>query len=557
MTELFNLSLWLVGLSLTSSVMALGLARYLLRYRGRPGVHWFIATLVAVAIFCGAYGIGLLVFDSAIRLGLEVISVTALCFIGPLFLGFGLDYMGRSDIAHSPWYAITLVAPASLLPVAATNAYHGWLWSDAMVVSQFGAAAVTFTWGPWTTGLYYLTLAMTGIGILLLVLAIINYGPLYRREAVAVILSIVPPLVGLFLWYFDLGIAAPLNLTPMLFIPHLLLDGYAFVGTQMFETNPTTQRAARRQAFFDRTEPQFVIDPNGQIVDVNERASSVFGVDPADVPLPFEAVVGMSVSELLDLGEIEPSNATGRTFAVSVTRLEDPDHDYVGDLVVCYDVTGTRLREERLSVLNRVLRHNLRNEMTVITGYADMLAADADTEQHRGYGATITKAGQRLLRVGEKVREFDEIQSSEQVAEPVAIETMLTDIVEQVIGTHSPADVTVECTDDCDTIVTDPARFELGVRMLVENAVIHATDTPNVMIRAKIEDASLVIEIVDQNPQIPAIERNSLEERAETALQHGQGVGLWIAKWSATELGGTLSFAYEDGNVVRMQLPRR
>ena len=47
-------------------------------------------------------------------------------------------------------------------------------------------------------------------------------------------------------------------------------------------------------------------------------------------------------------------------------------------VIVAHNVTNLRDHKRRLSVLNRVLRHNLRNWMNVILGYAGELADHSD-----------------------------------------------------------------------------------------------------------------------------------------------------------------------------------
>ena len=54
-----------------------------------------------------------------------------------------------------------------------------------------------------------------------------------------------------------------------------------------------------------------------------------------------------------------------------------PD-DTVGVQLTTHDATERRQREGLISVVNRVLRHSLQNEMTLIDGYAEMLASNLD-----------------------------------------------------------------------------------------------------------------------------------------------------------------------------------
>lgn len=560
MLGLLDPLLWIVGFSICSSLLAGLLIRYLFQYSGRPGANWFIGTLTVVAIFCTSYGVSLVVFDPSLRLALETLTFVALCFMGPLFLGFGLDYLGRSDLIRSPLFGAALAVPVINLLVAVTNHQHGFLWTDFQLDPAFGGATVQYSLQPWGWFALAFGFAMTGIGVLLLVGAILEYGPLYRREAAAVIVSIVPPSIGLTLWMFDLGPVPQLNLAPVLFVPHLLLDGYAFVGTHMFETNPATQRAAERTALDDRSEPQLVVDTEAQIVNLNSRARQVFAL-PADrsLPISLDQAIGIPLEELLTRGDIDISGEFGGVFAVSHTPLTDPQDDSVGHLLVFYDITEERRRKQQLGVLNRVLRHNLRNEMTVVNGYAESIAANpADTEV-RDQAETIAAASQRVLRIAEQVRDFDRIQDRELQLDSVDVESVVTDVCADFRESHPAAKVNTAVERSSEPFVTDRDVLTVILSTFIENAIIHA-EVPDPTVHIRVYDApndQLCIEIRDNNPQIPAIETEPLRVGDETQLQHGRGIGLWIANWCLTSLNGEVEFDYADGNIIMVKIPER
>jgi signal transduction histidine kinase len=44
--------------------------------------------------------------------------------------------------------------------------------------------------------------------------------------------------------------------------------------------------------------------------------------------------------------------------------------------------------------------------------------------------------------------------------------------------------------------------------------------------------------------------------KAETALDHGSGLGLWIVKWVVERSEGTIDFRNEDGACIELRLPR-
>ena len=231
--------------SFGASFGALYLLQYLYSQRGRPGAAWFMGNIASVAVFCAAYGGGLLVSDPTLRIALEAVAFTALGFMGPFFLAFGLDYTGRGDLIRTPLFAIVGAVPLLTAVLTATNPIHRLVWADFRIDPVFGLATVAYTVQPWGVFALAFSIGTAAVGSLLLIGAILSYGPLYRREATAVILSTAPPTVGVSVWLFGLGPTPQLHLTAPLMLVHVVLDAYAFVGTHMFATSPAT--ITRRQ----------------------------------------------------------------------------------------------------------------------------------------------------------------------------------------------------------------------------------------------------------------------------------------------------------------------
>jgi len=59
----------------------------------------------------------------------------------------------------------------------------------------------------------------------------------------------------------------------MMFVPHMLLDAYAFNRAEMFDRNPTTSRAAERTAIDDLADPVVALAPDRHVVRLNPPPS--------------------------------------------------------------------------------------------------------------------------------------------------------------------------------------------------------------------------------------------------------------------------------------------
>lgn len=548
--------------SLAGGIGAAYLLRYLYRRRSKPGPFWFSGNIAAVTVFCLTYGLSLLVFDPTIRRAAEAVSFVCVAFMGPFFLAFGLAYTGRTDLIRSPLFGVVAGVPVLTTVLTATNATHGLVWTGFGFEPVLGLATVRYTVEPWGLFALLFSIGTAAVGSLLLIGAIVSYGPLYRREATAVTLSTIPPTVGVSVWLAGVGPVPALHLTAPLMVVHVALDGYAFVGTHMFETSPATQRVAERTGLDKLTEPVMVYDSRENVVKFNDTAEELFDrADTTDRPVPLDSLFGVGLSALVETGDVEIGGADGGVFAVSHTPLSDPSGNSVGGMVVLYDLREERQRKQQLSVLNRVLRHNLRNEMTVINGYAETLERALDDPQLRTQAATISRAGDRLLTTGEKVRDFDRLQDQVHHPEPVELEAIVSDIRDQFRRRFPDATVEADVAVRGGPIHTQATVLELALSNLVENALKHGeAAAPTVRIRAEATgdpDVGARVEVSDSNDRIPDGEIDVLETDSETPLEHGQGIGLWIVNWCVAKLNGDFEHRYEGGNRFVITLPVR
>ena len=549
-----------VGGSLFAGVATLVLVAYLARHRGKPGADWFIITLAAQALWCFAYGFALLVVDPMARRFLEGVAWVGILWTGPLFFAFSLDYTGRGDIVRSWLFSLVFVVPAVTTALALAMSPYGLLWSNFDITSEFGLAIATYTIQPWG---FLVVLGGTGCaaaGVLILIETVFNYGPLYRREATAVALSTLAPSTALLLWLFRTGSVPYLNLAPVCFIAHAALDGYAFVGSRMFETNPTTRRAAERSVIDDIASPILILDPKHRIVEVNDAAASTFEIDTeAVLGTPVADIVPVTVSDDADqYTVVTEAGGRRREFTVAVSPLTDPAGTAVGHTVVLQDITDQLQREQRLSVLNRILRHNLRNEMNVIVGQADLINHASEQAQVRDSAELVRERGQKLLSIGEKAYDFERLRGTDPSSERVDLADLVREIATDLRRRFPDAVVETE-TGTTTLARTDREILTLVLSNLAENAIEHNdAPTPRVTLsvhRGETGEAP-VIDVSDNGPGIDPSELTPVEMGQETDLEHTTGIGLWVVSWGVTELGGDVTFIETDGGTtVSVRLP--
>ncbi len=211
---------------------------------------------------------------------------------------------------------------------------------------------------------------------------------------------------------------------------------------------------------------------------------------------------------------------------------------------------------ETLSVLNRVLRHDIRNDANVIEGYVDLVVDDTNVDTE--YESVIRNRVSRIVELSEHARQTERLVNAAEV-EPSTIDVVptLERVVSEIRTDYPEATVTTSFP------VTGRAKayelVESAFRNLVENAIEHNDkDVPVVTLSVTQSNQWVCIEVSDNGPGIAAAELEVLRTGQESALNHSNGVGLWLVNWIVTYSGGRIDFAVDDGagSTIRVSIPR-
>jgi PAS domain S-box-containing protein len=555
-------------LSLVAAVVSVGLAAYTLRKRSRPGATAFVGLMMAVAAWSTVEALNLTVYHPPsfhARSGFRWF-VSALV---PVFgLTFALGYTGHRDLL-SRWTVLGLVAlPAvSTLVVLLGDPWTVW-YGTCSTTTAPGTSPVDALEGCRRGPLFYAhmtysyTLVVFAVGVMARALS--NSGTLYARQVVGFVGGALVPFLANVAWLFGVVPVEGLDPTAPAFTVMGLAWGHATFDSEFLDVVPGTSRIGQRATIADLRDGVVILDDRDRVIRLNDAASELFDWAPDEaVGHSVRTVVG-DESFTVDPGQVvaEFDAGTGkRTLEVTVSPLHDTEGKRVGHTLVFRDVTQRRQRKQQLEALNRVLRHNLRNDMNVVKGYADTLA-ERTTDPEAGMAEFIAEQSSELVEVGSKVRDVERIMKRRRSEyRRFDLGELLREVVEDVRSDYPEGRAIMELPADL-WLRSDDRIVETVVRNLVHNALEHNdVDSPEVRVSATTDGDGDWFEVVvaDNGPGIPRQEREALRSGEETALQHGSGLGLWVVYWGVTTLGGELLIE-DDGDrgaVVRVRLPGR
>ena len=550
---MFGALSWPAAGSLASGLISLGFLAFVWPSREEDGARLFMTMIGAITLWAGSYGIALLVFEPTLRFLLEIPIWLGTCFTSLLFLAFALEYTGRKDAVRSPAMGALVALMVGFVALIATNPQHQLVWRNYRIEPTAGAATVAHTAEAWLLLILMTLMILTAGAVLILIETFMSYGQLYRSQTLALAVSPLPVIPGILLWLFNVGPVPNLNLAPLLFPAHLGLDMYAFFRRNMFELTPAARRTGDQTAIDDLGIAVVIVDDDQRIINANEAATAI-------VETPKPEFLGRSLDSIalnVDLDSddqrIRREQGQPREYAVTVSSIEDSAGSTVGHTITLQDITTERQREQRLAVLNRVLRHNLRNDLNVASGYLDVVADGVDDEEYAEMLATAKANTDDVLELGDKARMVERtLETADMGAESIPVADLVDHVADPLVDEHGGSvanDVPADCVVD-----TNRQLLESVLSNLIENGLEHGGGA--VTVTATVTGSTARIEVSDSGDGIPEHELGVIEEGRETDLEHGSGIGLWLVEWGATALGGNVSYEIDaTGTTATVELP--
>jgi signal transduction histidine kinase len=337
----------------------------------------------------------------------------------------------------------------------------------------------------------------------------------------------------------------------------------AVVRYDVLSIRPGTGTLGERAVVKEMSEPVLVVGPQGTIGRSNEIGQELFGDDIDGEQL--REVLGCSVTELANRETLERWTEQGRVrFDPRVSPLTRGDRT-LGYAVTLIDVTDRELRKQRIQVLNRILRHNIRNDLDVVKARAEATIADEQPTQEQV--DKILQVADDLERLSADARRIQKlIQQSDGNTTCLDLAKVVHAVVETV---ESDQDVVATAESDQSLVTVDvpsisvqvdETLLQFALRNIVENAIEHNdTPEPRVAVRAETTETGLTVTVVDDGPGVPPSEWDVIESESERPLAHATSIGLWGTNWAVQTLGGELSYDESDlgGAAVTIDIPSK
>lgn len=218
-------------------------------------------------------------------------------------------------------------------------------------------------------------------------------------------------------------------------------------------------------------------------------------------------------------------------------------------------------RSEMVDVLNRILRHNVRNEVNIITGRAELAASRVDDEAAQADLEAVQNAAWELSTISTRTQRIKQLLAEEEVKpEPLHLNDALASTLSDVEAETPCASIEFDrCTSD--PVVEATQTFPTAVADVVEQIATHNGEDVEITVSVTTENPSsgsdgetVVLRVEDDADGLPVLDIEAVKAGEETPLNHAEGLALWCLEWTVTKSDGELLVAPNNAT-LKVQMP--
>ena len=214
-------------------------------------------------------------------------------------------------------------------------------------------------------------------------------------------------------------------------------------------------------------------------------------------------------------------------------------------------------QRDNLRIVNKIVRHDIRNDLQLISAYADRLANRTDEFEEP---QKISKCATNAVEVTETARDVtDMVLQAGQPDEFVNLNNILPQQIKNINNSYPRSQIeTRGQIPNIDVVGSD--MLESVFRNLLSNAIQHNTkEVPEVTVSVSQTASDAIIEIADNGPGIPDRHKEAMFEEGNSGLESdGTGLGLYLVKKVVGRNNGRVEVVDNEpeGSVFVVKLPK-
>ncbi|WP_396612728.1 histidine kinase N-terminal 7TM domain-containing protein [Haloferax sp. S1W] len=531
-----------------------------MRQRGRSPVGLSFAALAfTTTIWTATTVVKLLVVDVGAKLLAYKVLHLGGAFAPPSFLVFALAYTDRKQYLNSTSIGALFVVPTVFILVLFTNplelGYTGW-----EITTTGGVTTLSVRDGPASTLAFIYVFIALFVALGVIGQHAITLGRPFSLQAALLLGGVsVPTVVALFEFTDTPPFAGGVNLIPASLAVPTTLYAIAVFRHKLLDILPIAYAAAGEHS----TDGFIVLDSSETVVHTNDTAAELFGTR--------RSLRGRAAADVIPAydqlsqadGPIDCQVQRVPNRYVELTRISlEQSYGRVGWVVTVRDVTlrkqyelSLESRNDELEMLNRIVRHDIRNDMQLVTAYIDLAMEEGTLDPDvRPYLQTALKRAQHTVELTNVLGELIKAKNEDERLYSVNVGGIISKVADNVREGHPDATVTVGSLPTANVLGND--LLESVFVNILENAIVHNdTDEPSVDVGMSVTEDTATVRIADNGRGIPDDKKQEVFGKGEKGLESpGTGIGLYLVDTIVTTYGGAVWVEDNDPRGARFML---
>jgi len=322
--------------------------------------------------------------------------------------------------------------------------------------------------------------------------------------------------------------------------------------------------------FLYRRSPDGILlaDDTGMISELNPAAAALLGVPPESVIGKYPIQAFKTNPALLNLFNREGDQALDvrlprkRLAAGIASTLADGRR-----IVLLHDVTEQRELESRREALSSTMTHDLRNPISALAGYSELVARSGDLNEEQAYFLKrVQQTTQKLYDVAGDLVDLVWLEAGMPMKHvPINLKEAIAAVIDSLdaMAQKKAISILVSIQDPLPAVMGDPDRIKMVIHKLLHNALHYSDDERMVAVHAWGDSNEAFCSIADRGFGISEDEIEMVFDRLFRSKDErvqalpGGGLGLTIARRIIQRHGGEISASssLDKGSTFTFMLP--
>ncbi len=448
-------------------------------------------------------------------------------FISVAAFGMVATHAGWGDWLTRRRLFLLSLPPIFFVGLALTSPWHDLFFVNA-VLRGTGPFTLWYDNGPlyWLYFIYYAL--MMAASLLLLASSRRKHGRLYGRQVWVVITALALPFAYNLLDNFDM-LGINIDLMPAMFALSGIILFWGLYRYRLLEVRPV----AREEVIDNIADSLVVVSTDNRLIDYNRNMAKLLGASagnsvgsPLSEALPFGQQLVDMMARRESKADVTLNGEDVTSYEASVVPVRVQGEE-LARIILLRDITERKNMEEelrtanaRLSILSSVTRHDLKNKLTAIQGYAVLAGRTGDKDMSDEY------IGRLLDVCGTADQLIDFAREYEKVGVGVPGWFSLQELFSHAEAQNSIGDVKVESNVFGISVYAD-AMIEKVLYNLVDNSMRHGNGVTMLSLSYRMEGDALIIEYSDDGVGVPDEDKERIFERG---FGSNTGLGLFLTR---------------------------